>query len=76
MQEREKPSEEVIVQDDSALVRHLLFVAIFRNFLKSSHRYLTQSYDDFGKGWEEEVYDWPGSTWKRNGSAIGGIFRR
>ena len=76
MKTKEKPAEEVIAQDESALLRQFVFVAIFRNFLKSSHRYLTQSDDDFGKGWEEDFYAWPGSTWRRNGSAIGGIFRR
>ena len=54
MKTKEKPAEEVIAQDESALLRQFVFVAIFRNFLKSSHRYLTQSYDDFGKGWEED----------------------
>ena len=56
MKTKEKPTEEIIAQDESALLRHFVFVAIFRNFLKSSHRYLTQSYDDFGKGWEEDFY--------------------
>ncbi len=76
MKTQERPAEEISAQDESALLRHFVFVAIFRNFVKSSHRYLTQSYDDFGKGWEEDFYAWPGSAWKRNGSAIGGIFRR
>ncbi len=76
MKSKEKPTEKIVAPEGSALLRHIVFLGIFRNFVKSSRRYLTQSYDDFGKGWEDDFYDWPGSAWKRNGSAIGGIFRR
>ena len=57
MKSKEEPTERVIAPDDSTLVRHFVILGIFRNFVKSSRRYLTQSYDDFGKSWEEDFYD-------------------
>ncbi len=76
MKKRERPNEEIVVQDDAILLRYFVVVAIVRDFVATSHRYLNQSYEDFGNGWEEDFYAWPGSNWKQQGSAIGGIFHR
>ena len=76
MLETNKTSNESILNEDTDFVGGIFTLWIIRHLFTVSRSQFSQSYSNFGKTWKGDSYGWPGSQWRRQKPAIGGIFKR